>query len=378
MSVTSKRPIRILLTVPHLNRTASPYRETMALAKYLSRAEFHLTICALRNSGFSETAPILQDIGVPCFVAAFRPTGRSPRHFLASFREQKTINRYGPFDIQHSLDFTSSPFEAVMARLHLRPFVYSQRNLNENGHKSLLKIKAACAQRIITISGTVSRFLLAEGVRSRTIREIYLGLDIESNGDGHRTPLSEHPYILFIGQFEPRKRHQDAIRAFALIQTEFPTLDLWLVGNTFDEQYLKELRELVDQLGLSKRIHFLGPRTDVLDLMRSASALLLCSESEAFGWVLVEAMSVGLPIVCSAVDGPCELIEHEKNGLLVPVGDIQGYAYQLRRLISSRELPSALSAHALSTVKEKHSALAMVHKIQAVYREMLASRGMHQ
>ena len=369
------KPIRVLLTVPHLNRTASPYRETMAIAKHLQRDQFQLTICALRGQGFSEAAPIIQDLGVRCFVAPFRPTGRSLKHFVASFREQKTIDRYGPFDIQHSMDFTSSPFEALMARLRSRHFVYSQRNLNENGHTSLLKVKTICAHRIITISHSVSEFLLAKGVGSSAIREIYLGLDIECTENGTQNGVKprpcEPPYVLFVGQFERRKRHQDAIRALALLTSEFPALKLLLIGNTFDEQYVTELRALSNGLGLSEKVLFLGPRPDVLDLMRNASALLLCSEKEAFGWVLVEAMSVGLPVISSAVDGPRELIEHGKTGLLVPVGDIEAYAYHLRRLVNGGELRDKLRAEALAIVKERHSARTMVRNIQNVYMEVL-------
>jgi len=365
------KPIRVLLTVPHLNRTASPYRETMAIAKHLPSDQFQLTICALRGQGFSEAAPIVQDLGGRCFVAPFRPTGRSLKHFIASFREQNTIDRYGPFDIQHSMDFTSSPFEAVMARLRSRHFVYSQRNLNENGHTSLLKIKTICAHRIIAISHSVSEFLLADGVSSSSLREIYLGLDIDCTENGVKGRPCEPPYVLFVGQFERRKRHQDAIRALALLKSDFPALKLLLIGNTFDEQYVAELRELSNDLGLSERVLFLGPRSDVLDLMRNASALLLCSEKEAFGWVLVEAMSVGLPVISSAVDGPRELIEHEKTGLLIPVGDVEAYAYNLRRLMNDGELCDKLRAQALTTVKERHSARNMVRNIQSVYMEVL-------
>jgi glycosyltransferase involved in cell wall biosynthesis len=343
----------------------------MAVAKYLPGDQFRLTICALRPHGFSEAAPLLQDLGVRCFVAPFRPTGRSLKHFIASFREQKTIDRYGPFEIQHSMDFTSSPFEAVMARLRSRHFIYSQRNLNENGHAYLLKIKTVCAHRIIAISRSVSEFLLAEGVSSSTIREIYLGLDIENTQNGAKGGPCEPPYVLFVGQFERRKRHQDAIRALALVKSDFPALNLVLIGNIFDEQYATELRELAKELGLSEKVLFLGPRSDVLDLMRHASALLLCSEREAFGWVLVEAMSVGLPVISSAVDGPRELIEHEKTGFLVPVGDIEAYACHLRRVMNDGELCDKLRAQALATVKERHSALKMVRNIQNVYVEVL-------
>jgi glycosyltransferase involved in cell wall biosynthesis len=362
----------VLLTVPHLNRTASPYNEMMSIAKYLPGDEFGLTICSLRDGGFAETAPILNEMGVPCFVAPFRPTGQTTKHFFASYCEQKTIDRYGPFQIQHSLDFTSSPFEGIMARARSRRFVYNQRNLNENGHKRLLKIKAACAHRIISISTTVSQFLVSMGIPPTIIRKIYNGLDIDP---GERAPQAlprSDSYLLCVGQFERRKRHQDAIRAFADLSTEYPQLQLFLAGNTFDQNYLNELHQLAEQLGVLKRIQFLGPRTDVLDLMRNARALLLCSDHEAFGWVLVEAMSVGLPVISSAVDGPSELIEHEKTGLLVPVGDVQGYACQIRRVLQDPQFASTLAVEARSAVEQKYSARNMVQQIQDVYREVLA------
>jgi glycosyltransferase involved in cell wall biosynthesis len=370
MPKTSKTSV--LLTVPHLNPTASPYNEMMSIARYLPNDEFRLTICSLRDGGFSETAPVLKDLGIPCFVAPFRPTGHSPKHFLASYREQKTIDRYGPFNIQHSLDFTSSPFEAIMARLRLRRFIYNQRNLNENGHKRLLKIKAACAHRIISISGTVSQFLLSLGVTPAVIRKIYNGLDLQAGEQISGARPFAHPYILCVGQFERRKRHQDAIRAFAAISRDCPKLELLLAGNTFDQAYFEELSNLVEQLGVRERVQFLGPRRDVLDLMRNARALLLCSEHEAFGWVLVEAMSMGLPVISSAVDGPSELIEHEKTGLLVPVGDVRAYVTQLRRILQNPEFARTLAAEARAVVKEKYSAKKMVTQIQNVYREVLA------
>lgn len=51
------RPLRVLLTVPHLTATASPYRQMYALASYLPRDEFELTICSLRENGYEKTGP---------------------------------------------------------------------------------------------------------------------------------------------------------------------------------------------------------------------------------------------------------------------------------------------------------------------------------
>lgn len=362
-------PVRVLLTVPHMNRTASPYREMMALARYLPDSVYRLTVCTLRDTGFEETAPILASMNVPSLVAPFRPTGHNVRQFVRSIRLQNAIDRLGPFEIQHSMDFTSSPFEAIMALTRSRAYVYSQRNLNENGHRLFLKIKIRCARRIISISDAVTRFLLTETDQSR-IREVTLGIDLENHYIAPMPNVCE-PRILMVGQFERRKRHQDAIRAIAVLQSEFPRLRLMLVGNTFDEPYVAELHALAAETGLHDRVEFLGPRTDVMDLMRHASALILCSDREAFGWVLIEAMSVGLPVIASDVDGPRQIIEHNKTGLLVPVGDIQGYAAGIRRLLTSPELCSSLAASARIAVERNYSAHTMVQKIRQVYREVI-------
>jgi glycosyltransferase involved in cell wall biosynthesis len=346
----------------------------MAIAKHHNRDEFKLTICSLREGGFVETAPILASMGVPCFVSPFRPTGRRINDFVTSLRHQKIIKSYGPFDVQHSMDFTSSPFEAVAARLRSRIFLYNQRNLNENGHRTLLKIKAACARRIITNSQAVSDFLTDLGVDSRIIRNISLGLETEPALNGSRTIFQEDPYLLYVGHVEPRKRQQDAIRALAFLAPEFPNLRLLIAGHTVDQKYLHELQRTASELGLEKRVQFLGPRKDIMDLMRNASALMLCSDREAFAWVLLEAMSVDLPVVASAVDGSCQLIQHEQNGLLVQVGDAEDYAKQIRHLLMDPTFAKSLSERARADVERNYSARSMVEKIENVYRELLSCR----
>ncbi len=91
---------RVLLTVSHLSSTASPFREMIAIAKYLPRDEFDLTICSLRKNGYNETEPILRSMGVQCIVARFRPQGHSwgylPNLF-ASIKDQSLIDRGGAF-----------------------------------------------------------------------------------------------------------------------------------------------------------------------------------------------------------------------------------------------------------------------------------------
>ncbi len=364
------RPISVLLTVPHLNRTSSPYRETMALAARLPAHGFQLTICALRDIGFRETAPLLEDAGVHAFVAPFRPTGRSLRHWLESRAAQCAIARQGPFAIQHSLDFTSSPHEALAAAKRSRIFIYSQRNLNEGGHKLALRLKARVARRVVCISGATEDLLLRLRVPAAKLRRVPLGMELPEPAPAVPRDAGR---FLFVGQIQRRKRHGDAIRALALVARDYPQARLAIAGNVFDAVYLEELKRLAAELGLAERVEFLGTRTDIPDLMRRAEALLLCSESEAFGWVILEAMAHGAPVIASCVGGPREIIEHERTGLLVPCGEIAGYAAAMRGLLASPALAASLAGNARRAVAERFSIASMVDGIAAVYREVLTT-----
>jgi glycosyltransferase involved in cell wall biosynthesis len=338
----------------------------MSIARYLDRERFALTVCALRSGGWDESQPLLQKMGVPAFVLPFRPTGRSVGHYWQSLVRQREIAVRGPFDIQHSMDFTSSPFEGIMARLAGRPYIYSQRNLNENGHRSLLRLKFKSADAIIGISDAVTAFLRSEGVANHRMETIYLGLDLDCEELSFR-PVHRGNYILVVGQFERRKRHDDAIRAFAAISNDYPGLELWLAGNTFDLPYEAGLHRLAADLKVSHRVKFLGPRRDAIDLMRTARSVLLCSEREAFGWVLLEALAAGVPLIASASEGPSQVVQNERTGLLVPPCHVDGYAAALRRVLGDEALTQSLVAAARLHVERNYSARVMVKLIEELY-----------
>ena len=338
----------------------------MAIVELLPRADFKLSICSLRDGGFNETAPLLENLGVECFVARFRPTGRSLRAFRDSWRDQALIDKRGPFAIQHSLDFTSSPFEALMARLRSRVYVFSQRNLNQNGHALLLKIKTRLSHRIIAISKAVQSFLLDRGVPAGKVNKIELGI-----GNSDTAGVRRRGYFLCVGQIEPLKRQADAIRALGLIAAEFPEARLGIAGNVFDPEYMQSLRDHATALGIQDKVEFLGPRKDVLQLMAQSNGLIHCSESEAFGWVIVEAMSVGTPVVAAASDGPREIIDHNRTGILLETGDIAGYAAAFRTLISDSEFASALARNGRQEVTRRFSVSTMVDRIRSLYLECL-------
>jgi glycosyltransferase involved in cell wall biosynthesis len=372
---THSGPVRILLTVPHLN-TASPYREMMAIARYLPRDEFALTICSLRNSGLAETQPRLAKLGVPLVVAAFRPKQRSVRGLVRSLREQTLINRLGPFDIHHSLDFTSSPFEAAVARWHGRRFIFSQRNMNVGGLPGLLRLKTLIATHAVAISAGTRHLLERHGATAARVTTIYNGIDLDGLDYRHPTRARDgNEIVLCVGQIIRLKRQADAVQAFAMLAADRPAALLRIVGPVFDHSYHDELVALARELHVSDRVEFLGERPDVPTLMRDADVLLLCSEHEAFGWVVVEAMAIGLPVVASGAEGPKEMITDADTGFLIPVGDVPGYARAICRILDNSDEAGRIAARARALVEERFQARTMVSQLAALYRRLAGSSG---
>lgn len=352
-----------------MNCTASPYREMMAIVNRLPKNEFRLSVCSLRDGGFQESSQILKDLGVDSFVARFRPTSYSAHGILASLRDQDVIDSHGPFAIQHSLDFTSSPFEALMARWRSRIYLCSQRNLNQDGHSTLLKLKMRLCARVIGISDTVCGFLVGQGVPKRKIEKIYLGLGLS---DIHAQ--RQRGLFVSVGHIEPLKRQHDSIQAIALLSKEFPEARLAIAGNVYDPIYLDYLKQLALELGVAEKVQFLGPRNDILHLLSEAHAVIHCCDREAFGWVVLEGMSVGTPVVACSAAGPREIIDNGRTGILVEKGDAKGYQAALRRLLTEDSLVKHLSSNGRAEVAERFSDKTMVEQICAVYRNCLQSR----
>jgi len=364
--------IRLLLTVPHLGSTGSPYREMVAYARHIDRDRFDFTICSLRPSGIEETTPLLNKLGVPFFIAPFRPLRKTLPKMRDSIAAQRLIASKGPFDIQHSLDFTPSPWEAGMARLAGRRFLYSQRNRNEDGSDLALRAKAALSHRIIIIGQHLGPFLEGYGVRKEKLCLIPNGLDFEEFDEARALPPPlPGEYVLSAGHLVKRKRHFDLIRAFTLLRESHPRLRLAIAGWGIDPEHERELRSLVAELKLDGVVEFLGSRTDVPRLMAHAKAVTLVSESEGIPWTLLEAMAAKAPVVATDIPPNAEVVRHGVTGLLARLGDSQSIAGAIRQTIDDPAAAGERVLRARAFVEENYSARTMVRRSEDLYVEMM-------
>lgn len=157
---------------------------------------------------------------------------------------------------------------------------------------------------------------------------VYNGIDVDRFQCGADGPdpgawpgSSRRRRVLAVGRLVPEKNQAALLRAFALVEDDYPDTDLWIAG---DGPLRGELESLRDELGLAGRAFLMGERHDVPELMRSADLLVLSSRVEGFGLVVAEAMASGALVVATDVGGVAEVMGN--HGFLVPPGDVAALA----------------------------------------------------
>ena len=176
--------------------------------------------------------------------------------------------------------------------------------------------------------------------------------------------------IVFLGQLVERKGLDVLIEAFSRVGAP---AELLIAGGDWSAPgYPEHLRTLAHQRGVADRIHFENHRQDVGAVLSTADIFVLPSRSDARPRSIIEAMSLGIPVVASDVGGIPSLVLHEQSGLLVPAEDAGALAAALSRLVQSPELREQMGAagrvHAAQACRPDLTAIEYV----GLYRRLLA------
>jgi glycosyltransferase involved in cell wall biosynthesis len=201
------------------------------------------------------------------------------------------------------------------------------------------------ADSIIALSKGVKRDLVEKfGIRDSKITVIYNPVEVKTIQQLACEPLqlddhSQGKTVLAVGRLVESKDYVTLLRAFALV-TQHVRARLVVLGEGPLEQQLKQL---CSKLGIEDRVWFLGFKHNPYKYMRNADLFVLTSQSEGFGHVIVEAMAVGTPVIATdCKSGPGEIIEDDKYGLLVPVGDHRALAERIISVLENEDLRNGL------------------------------------
>jgi len=215
--------------------------------------------------------------------------------------------------------------------------------------------------------------LVREFAPSRKLRTIAPGIDLSA----WSTPDNDRPdglglpdeYFLFVGRVASNKGLPTLLEAIARLDAN-SRRPLVLMGRDWGERSRLEAR--ARELGILDFVRFLGhvdSPTAYRGVIRRARALVLPSEWEAFGLVLLEAMAAGTPIVATAVGGVPDVLEGGRAGRLVPYGDSAALAEALRSVVANPTETERLRAVARTRVLGFDWSVT-VDRHRALYREV--------
>ncbi|PXW72237.1 glycosyltransferase involved in cell wall biosynthesis [Loktanella sp. PT4BL] len=169
--------------------------------------------------------------------------------------------------------------------------------------------------------------------------------------------------MLFVGRFDSLKGGDLALETFARLAELNPDLTLTFIGpdhgvqsgsgtlhfeEFFRQKFPEELRKRVDYRGQMSHSDLMAVRT-------SHYLTLIATQFETMGYMLLEAMSLGCPTVATAVGGIGEVIQTERNGLLVPSQDVDAMVAACQRLLEDPELAARLGRQAWMDCTERYS-----------------------
>jgi glycogen(starch) synthase len=176
------------------------------------------------------------------------------------------------------------------------------------------------------------------------------------------TPALARPVrVGFIGRLDPIKRVQDLIRAIALLGD---TVHLHLFGSGGERE---RLDAMVRRKHLEKHVTFHGTVARPLEALANIDILVLPSDAEGFGLVLIEAMAAGVPVVATDVEGIRDVVQHGTNGLLAPVRSPRRLAELIAKVADNSKLRRKLILMGRNHVRGQYT----WEKVLPLYKRLL-------
>jgi glycosyltransferase involved in cell wall biosynthesis len=223
------------------------------------------------------------------------------------------------------------------------------------------------AKVVVAVSENVGKELVDIGVPQESIRVILNGVDLQEfspgSADRRKWDLPEEVTLaLFAGDIRTPRKNLDTV-LHALVQV--PALHLAVVGTTEGNPYT----QLAAKLELDTRVHFLGHRQDVSEIMRAVDLFVFPSRYETFGLVVIEAMASGLPVITATTTGAADLVTPECGRVLSNSDDIHALAQALSTLASDRERRNRMGKAARS-IAEQHSWASMAQSYVDLLEEL--------
>ena len=386
-----KPPYRILHVIDHLG-TGGAQEVVCQLVKYSQRGLFQPEVLTLR--GLGHYWEILRSWGVPVHSLfpydpeSFNSYGCLQIYMFSRLFLFLTQNSY---DVVHShllwSIMTATPMAAlfqVQGRVNHEQVYDVVRHTSGNGmiwsNRRMRHLSNRLCHHIIAGSDSVRNFACqVEKVPPQKVSLIYNGVDLEQlnpeRAKGEREKwrrtwgIPKNSLVVGgIGRLDPQKNFPLFLEVAAEVSVRFPQALFVIAGDGKDRELLENLAR---NLGIDKKVRFLGFVKELRELYLAMDLLLFPSLFEGTPLTIFGALAMGLPVVASKVDGIAETLRDGRDALLAPPEDKELFVRQVCRLLQDQELAQQLARTGQETVYHHYSAEAMVRQVEKLYIELL-------
>jgi glycosyltransferase involved in cell wall biosynthesis len=228
--------------------------------------------------------------------------------------------------------------------------------------------------RYVCVSQSVADFSAGQGgLPPEKLVLIHNGIDLNKypaaqpiTPSALRIPAGRR-LITFVGRLEPQKGVQWLIESAPQWLGSLPGCDLVLVG----DGWLKgRLKAICERSGITERVHFVGWRPDIPEILAASDLLVLPSAWEGMPNIVLEAMASRRPVVASDVEGVRELFGPAEEEQIVPYADSQAFTDKLVRIINNRELAAEIGGRNRRRAEEHFAISRMVAAYERLWESL--------
>ncbi|MES9907342.1 MAG: glycosyltransferase family 4 protein [Candidatus Thiodiazotropha sp.] len=368
---------KILITISELIHS-SQVRNLYDLLSIIDTDVFDVEVGALATG--NEAQADIENLGFEVFRLRLQPTRGFTLEKLVDLIKGPLIIRNRKYDLVHSFLYQSLFTEPFFFKtLTNSKYIYTKSNLEWNNHPKNWHKKSQLADRIISISNATDELLIDQGFAEK-IKKIYLGIDTEyfkySMEKGIKFRLDNDipgNAVVFgcAAQFIELKEHVTLLKAFESLAGVNKNIYLIYCGPNHRNDYYDKFKSEMELSEYSDRIRELGSLSDMPSFYSAIDCFVLPSRFEAFGYVYVEAMSCGIPVIACKAGGPLEIVIDGETGFFSEVSDPSDLARKMSIYLENEDLLEKHGNQSRQRAVEIFSKETMARKMMDLYIETI-------
>ena len=325
----------------------------------------------------------------------------SPVIDLLSIWHLYTIFRKYKFTIVHTHFHKSGIYGRWAARLAKTPIiVHTSHGLifQEQSPRVwrgifivLEKLAAKCSDLIFSVNrediATISREDICPPEKIRYLGDGGIGINLnlftperfsaqDKKNKRYEFQIADHIQVIgFVGRLVTEKGILELLQAMQIVHQVLPDVRLLIIGPTEKDRSDGLTPEVAQEYNVDDICVFTGMRQDMPDLYSLMDVFVLPSHREGLPRSPMEALAMGVPCILTNIRGCREVVEHGRNGILVPLGDVQALADAIIDLLVNKEKAQRMGEEGYKIARERFDEQFVFNNIEAVYTELLHKKG---